>query len=88
LVTSFREYEELTPFLTDGCDYLLIETGHHGPDSICRYLAENGLHTNHLRYIHNGSAIRNQEEVSHRMVREIYSGDYAFCTDGMIEELV
>jgi len=80
-------YEELEPLIKDGCDYLLIETGHHGPDSICRYLKESGYTTAHLRYIHNGSAIRNNEKGAHEAVKAIYDGEYAFCFDGMVEEL-
>jgi len=33
-----KELSELSPWLRDGCDLLLMETGHHHPDQVCQRL--------------------------------------------------
>lgn len=51
-----RSIEELSPWLDAGCDLLLMETGHHKVDDICRYvLARPAI--GHLTFVHHGRAI-------------------------------
>ena len=77
----YKLYEE------NGCDYLLTETGHLNPDHACRFLTRENVRVGHLRYIHNGVMIRDEEEKAHELVRSLYSGDYCFCYDGQVEEI-
>lgn len=52
---DIRNLEELTPAISNGCDILLCETGHHTVKSVCDY-AEN-MSVKKLVFVHNGREI-------------------------------
>jgi len=52
-----RHVSELEPLIGAGCDLLLMETGHHLPEAVCRHVAEAALPIGRLGFVHHGRAI-------------------------------
>ena len=52
-----KELSELSPWLRDGCDLLLMETGHHHPDQVCQRLVDEGYQIGTLGFLHHGRDI-------------------------------
>lgn len=52
-----KDLSELFPWLEDGCDLLLMETGHHHPDEVCQRLLDGGFPIGSLRFLHHGRDI-------------------------------
>ena len=52
---DIRSLDDIAVWLDDGCDLLLMETGHHDPESICKALQ--GSRVRGLRFLHNGRTI-------------------------------
>ncbi|MBE6570446.1 MAG: MBL fold metallo-hydrolase [Ruminococcaceae bacterium] len=50
-----KSLDDLAPFLDTGCDLLLMESGHHAPETICAALA--GGNVKKLYFLHHGRAI-------------------------------
>ena len=69
--------------LIDGCDLLLMETGHHKVEDVCNYLRDSGKRFGQLGFIHHGRAILqypNRElKKAHRIL-----GDKVFIADDLM----
>ncbi len=51
---DIKDLSELSPWLRDGCDLLLMETGHHHPDEVCRRLTDEKYAVGRLGFLHHG----------------------------------
>lgn len=79
---------DIDPLLVDGCDLLIMETGHHKVSDVCEYAISRGIPA--LRFNHHG-----REILEHRDEMEKLVADYAekagisirICYDGMSELL-
>ena len=78
-------YTELDGAVSDGCDGLIIETGHFGIDAVKEYVADKNI--GKLFFSHNGREIINAPEASHRKVSGYFGDRAVICEDGMIFEL-
>ena len=54
---DIKELSELSPWLAEGCDLLLMETGHHHPDQVCQHLIDEGYRVGMLGFLHHGRDI-------------------------------
>lgn len=52
-----KDLSELSTWLRDGCDLLLMETGHHHPDAVCQRLIDEKYAVGSLRFLHHGRDI-------------------------------
>lgn len=52
-----RSPKELEPWLRQECDLLLMETGHHDPEEVCRWLKEEEFPLKQLCFMHHGRTI-------------------------------
>ena len=52
-----KDISELSPWLAEGCDLLLMETGHHHPDLVCQHLIDEGYKIGTLGFLHHGRDI-------------------------------
>ena len=68
------DVRELEPIL-DGCDLLLIETGHHRVEDICVYLRDSRTRFGQLGFIHHGRAILADSEREAQKARTILARD-------------
>jgi len=74
-----RDVSELEPLL-DGCDLLLMETGHHPVAAVCTWLAERVPTLGRLAFIHHGRAILQDPQGQLAVARAIL-GDRVLITD-------
>jgi ribonuclease BN (tRNA processing enzyme) len=74
--------DELEP-LTDGCDLILMETGHHGVESLCRRLLASGKDFGRLGFVHHGRAILGDAEGQLAIARRILGERVFIADDGM-----
>ena len=80
-----KSTDDLVPFLTDGCDLLLMETGHHHPDDVARNV-EN-YRVDMLGYIHCGRDILENYAGSEQAIREIRKERFFIAEDATTREL-
>lgn len=79
---------ELDVLLSDGCDLLIHETGHHAVSDVCEYAKEKGAKA--LRFIHHGRDIienRAEREAEVASFSERSGISIRICSDGDTEEL-
>ncbi|MBQ8416803.1 MAG: ribonuclease Z [Clostridia bacterium] len=75
---------ELDPLVRDGCDYLMVETGHHKVKDVCEYAVK--MKAPRLRFYHHGREIINGRSEAERLVAS-YPIDIRIAFDGMTEEI-
>ncbi len=75
---------ELDPLLEDGCDYLIIESGHHKVAEILEYAEMKGIEN--LIFNHHGREIINDREAMENLVKS-YSHNSVIAYDGMAVEI-
>ena len=82
-----RSSEELLPLIGDGCDVLIMETGHHDVTQVMEFAVNHNI--KNLRLTHHGRQI-----LENRDYYEALAADYtektetnvALCYDGKVEE--
>lgn len=78
-------YADLDALLEQGCDGLIIETGHFGIDEVYRYTADKKI--GKIFFSHNGREILNKPEASREKTEKYFSGNAIICEDGTTIEL-
>ena len=78
-------YEDLDPLVCDGCDGLIIETGHFGIDDVKKYVADKSVGM--VFFTHNGREILNYPQASKQKVYQYFGDRAIICEDGMTVEL-
>jgi ribonuclease BN (tRNA processing enzyme) len=82
-VKSIEDFAQLI----DGCDLLLMETGHHKVEDVCGYLKNSGKRFGRLVFIHHGRAILNDPEGEQQKACEILGDKVSIAKDGMTMEM-
>jgi len=77
---DIKEFEELSFVLEDGCDLLLMETGHHTAKDICLKIKEAGYQINEIYFLHHGRDILNDYDKELSKASEINTS-VKFCND-------
>ena len=82
-----KKPEELDALQIEGADLLIMETGHHQPEDVCKYAMARKIKK--LRFNHHGRAILNNRPAVEKIVAD-YAAQTAMsvkiCYDGMVEE--
>ncbi|MBQ2615146.1 MAG: ribonuclease Z [Clostridia bacterium] len=78
-------YTDLDPVIGDGCDALLIETGHFGIDIAYDYIKDKNV--KRVFFTHNGREIINDREGSLAKVARLFEGRGTICEDTLTVEL-
>lgn len=81
-----KDLGELLPWLKEGCDLLLMETGHHHPTEVCKRILNEGLAVGSLRFLHHGRDILYDYNGQLKQCKEILP-QAAFCNDREVFEL-
>lgn len=68
--------EELDPLMGDGCDMLLMETGHHKVNDVLAYAVSRKA--KHLRFIHNGREILEDRPAMERLAYQT-TAEHPIC---------
>ncbi len=83
-----KELSELCPLVSDECDLLICETGHHAVADVCLFAKESGVGA--LRFVHHGREIlENREEKEYEVAEfsEKCGISMRICADGDTEHL-
>jgi len=88
IITSgdIKDISELAPRLSEGCDLLLMESGHHDPKEVCRTVKENGWQIGRILFFHHGRIILNDFDGTLEKCREIIP-NVSFCNDRDVIEI-
>lgn len=73
--------------LIESCDMLLIETGHHSVEDICKYIKDENKDVDKLVFIHNGRGILNDPIGELNRAKEIFGDNVLISEDGMTIDL-
>lgn len=80
-----KDMDDLRRIIGDGCDYLLMETGHHKVLDVCKVADE--MPVGKLLFTHHGRAIINDPEQAAKEM-ESCSKNPLICRDGMQIEIL
>ena len=82
-----RSTDDLAPFLEEGCDLLLMETGHHSAPALCQLWKERHYKIGKILFIHHGrEMLKDQSEVAERCAAA-WGEPVMIAYDGMEVEL-
>lgn len=76
-----KDEDDLAPWLCEGCDLLMIETGHHDPDRLAASIQKKGYAIGRLAYIHSGRAILEDRDAAAKSISDVWDGDFVICED-------
>lgn len=82
---DIKQFRELDDLIGDGCDGLIIETGHHGVDAVYQYVKDRNV--KNVFFSHNGREILNNPEASRQKVAVLFGEHGLICEDGTTVEL-
>ena len=75
---------ELDPYVTAGCDLLMMETGHHKVSDVCGYVKERGI--SRVLFTHHGREILRDPDAAASLSASM-EVDARICNDGDVEVL-
>ena len=78
--------DELTPLL-EHCELLLMETGHHRVEDVCRTLRQGPHAPARLGFIHHGRAVLDDPERELQKARDLFGENVFIADDGMRVEV-
>jgi ribonuclease BN (tRNA processing enzyme) len=78
---DIKSISELEPWLADGCELLLMETGHHSVEAVCHYVRERP-HIARLGFIHHGREILDHPDEAFAKADAILGQRAFFADDG------
>lgn len=70
---------ELDPLIGEGCDLLIMETGHHAVEDVCRYAEEHSV--KRLLFTHHGREILHDPQAAEERLKQ-KTVDAHVCEDG------
>ena len=80
-----KKYEELDPLIGDGCDCLIIETGHFGIDDVYAYTQNKNI--GKVIFNHNGREILEDGEAADQKIQNLMGPQGLIAYDTMTFEL-
>lgn len=82
-----KSIDDLSELLSEGCDLLLMETGHHKAEEICRRIVDVGHSVKSVYFLHHGRSILEDFEGSLDRCREVFPS-VKFCNDRDVFEII
>lgn len=76
---DIRFPEELDPYMADGCDILIMETGHHTVSNVCAYASSRNVKK--LLFTHHGREILRDVDAAEQLARTLHANT-KICHDG------
>ena len=82
---DIKKPSDLDELICNGCDALIIETGHHGIDGVYEYVQDKNV--GKIFFSHNGREILNHPEQSREKVKKYFGDRAIICDDRMTIEI-
>lgn len=79
-------FDDLSGLLSEGCDLLLMETGHHSAETVARTVKERGYRVGRLCFYHHGREILDHYDDCLARCRSV-DRDVVFAADGDVIEM-
>ncbi|MCB8944569.1 MAG: MBL fold metallo-hydrolase [Ardenticatenaceae bacterium] len=79
-----KHISELAGLVGDGCDLLLMETGHHDVAKVCTFVKENGWQYGRLLFIHHGLTVLADYEGERAKAKAILGDKVDLADDGLV----
>ena len=83
-----KDASELDPLLREGCDLLLMESGHHSPPALCKRWKEESFPVERIIFLHHGREFLQDEALCEKRCKEFFGDKVEFAKDGMTRKLV
>ena len=83
---DIKKLDDISCFLKDGCDLLLMETGHHKAEEVLEKIKEDGYDVKEVYFMHHGRGILNDYEGTIDRCRKI-NPSVKICNDKDVYEL-
>lgn len=83
---DIKSLEDMKEFLEEGCDLLIMETGHHKAEDVCQKIVDSGYRVENLYFLHHGRSVLNDFEGSEKRCQSIFP-KVRFCNDGDVFDL-
>lgn len=83
---DFKDLAPLLPHLA-GCDFVMLETGHHRAFQLCQELKNASIHVPRLLFVHHGMEILRDFQGELKLAREVWGEGISFAEDGMRIEI-
>ena len=80
------DIDDIKDFISDGCDILLVETGHHNSQEICKKIKEHNYPIAQLMFLHHGRAILADYDGELKRCQQIIPS-VIFCNDGDVYDI-
>ena len=80
---DLKDVSELDSWLSEGCDMLMIENGHHTPSKTAEYLAQKQFKIKTFLFLHHGRTMLEHPEVEKAKTRKKWSGKLIFAEELM-----
>ena len=71
--------DDIDDLVDTGCEYLLMETGHHKIEEVCDFASRKKV--KNLLFFHNGREIINDRQKVENYLDAFYDGKYRICRD-------
>ncbi len=78
-----KHISELAGLVDDGCDLLLMETGHHDVAEVCAFVRDSGWEYGRLLFIHHGLAVLADYEGERQKAKSILGDRVDLAYDGL-----
>ena len=78
-----KHISELADLVGDGCDLLLMETGHHDVTEVCAFVQDSGWEYGRLFFIHHGLAVLADYEGERQKAKGILGDRVDLAYDGL-----
>jgi len=72
---------ELSLFLEDGCDLLIMETGHHSAEEICCYISENNYDIGKIIFMHHGRKMLSDRKLEVSKAKKYFKNEIIIADD-------
>lgn len=78
-------YSDMDEAIGEGCDAVIVETGHFGIDDVYGYMMQKEV--GHVFFNHNGREVLSDREAAQKKLAEKFEGRATLCEDGMTVDL-
>lgn len=82
---DIKNMDDIDGFVDEGCDYLLMETGHQKIIEVGEFASKKKV--KNLLFFHNGREIINDREKAEEYLDSVYHGNYKICDDKDVLEI-
>jgi len=78
-----KSLDDMKPWLTEGCDLLMMETGHHRAAAVCKALKKEYPKVGDVLFLHHGTQILRNPEAEKAAAEKAWGAPLVFADDGM-----